>query len=188
MTTATALAVLSFTVRRPPLSPIVGWMGYAVAGVSAAWTITVGRVDPFELVTVPLALGLLIHGWFRMRTTEVRSWPALGPGLIVLLVPSLLADYGSSPLWRIVALGVVSIAVVIAGLRLRWQAPFVLGSVVLIWHAVAQLWPWIRDAYDAVPWWLWLGIGGTIMIALAARYERRIRNARTLVASISALR
>jgi hypothetical protein len=188
MTLIMAVAVLSFTVRKPPLSPIVGWTGYAVAALTAIYTLTIGEVDPFELVTVPFALGLLIHGWFRMRDTDVRSWQALGPGLAVLLIPSLLADYGTTPLWRAVALGVVTLAVLIAGLRLRWQAPFVFGSVVLLWHAVAQLWPWISALYEVVPWWLWLGIGGAVLIALAARYERRIQNARTLVTSISALR
>ena len=188
MTAVTAVAVLGFTVRRSPLSPIAGWTGYAVAVLIAICTLTIGEVDPFELVTVPFALGLLVHGWFRMRSSDVRSWPALGPGLAVLLIPSLLADYGETQLWRAVGLGVVALAVLIAGLRLRWQAPFVFGGVVLVWHAVAQLWPWISALYEAVPWWLWLGIGGAVLIALAARYEHRIQNARTLVASISALR
>ncbi|MFF1878520.1 SCO7613 C-terminal domain-containing membrane protein [Leifsonia sp. NPDC058230] len=188
VTIATTVAVLGFTVRTLPLSPVVGWTGYAVAALVAICSLTIGRVDPFELVTVPLALGMLVHGWFRMRRSDVRSWPALGPGLAVLLIPPLLADYGPTELWRAVALGVVALGVLIAGLVLRWQAPFVFGSVVLLWHAVAQLWPWISALYEAVPWWLWLGIGGAILIALAARYERRIQNARSLVASISALR
>ncbi|WP_431277801.1 SCO7613 C-terminal domain-containing membrane protein [Leifsonia poae] len=185
---ATAIAVLGFVIRRSPLTPVVGWAGYGVAVLLSISALTIGQIDPFEVVTVPLALGLLVHGWFRMRGSELRSWPALGPGLVVLLIPPLIADYGPSVLWRAVALGVVALAVLVAGLLLRWQAPFVLGGVVLIWHAIAQLWPWISDLYETVPWWLWLGIGGAILIALAARYEHRIQNARSIVASISALR
>ncbi|WP_255570039.1 hypothetical protein [Cryobacterium sp. TMT2-18-2] len=34
----------------------------------------------------------------------------------------------------------------------KLQAPFVIGAIVLLLHAVAQLWPWISLAYGAVPW------------------------------------
>jgi hypothetical protein len=55
-------------------------------------------------------------------------------------------------------------------------------------HAIAQLWPWIAAAYNAVPWWLWLGVGGVLLIVLAARYERRIRDVKAIVMRVSALR
>ncbi|WP_255573834.1 hypothetical protein [Cryobacterium sp. TMT2-15-1] len=34
----------------------------------------------------------------------------------------------------------------------KLQASFVIGAIVLLLHAVAQLWPWISLAYGAVPW------------------------------------
>jgi hypothetical protein len=94
----------------------------------------------------------------------------------------------ASELWRVIALGVVALAVVTVSIALRWQAPLVVGASVLIVHAIAQLWPWIQGLYSAVPWWIWLGVGGVLLIALAAHYEHRVRNLRSFVGSIAALR
>jgi hypothetical protein len=64
----------------------------------------------------------------------------------------------------------------------------VLGSAVLLLHGAAQLWPWISTAYVNVPWWLWLGIGGALLIFLAARYERNMRALRTSFTAVTSLR
>ena len=63
-----------------------------------------------------------------------------------------------------------------------------IGAVVLLVHTAAQLWLWISLAYGAVPWWLGVGVGGVILIVLAARYEQRITNFKAIGANISALR
>ncbi|QIG39030.1 DUF2157 domain-containing protein [Microbacterium sp. 4R-513] len=146
-------------------------------------------ITPVELVTVPPALGGLGYGaWALRRRADARSWPLLGPWIVLLTVPSLLHDLGESELWRVVALGIVALALVVAGAAWRRQAPLVLGSAVLLVHAVAQLWPWISAVYVAVPWWLWLGIGGALLIFLAATYERRVRQMRAAFVSVGHLR
>jgi hypothetical protein len=148
-----------------------------------------GNVEPFDLVTAPIALALLGAGALRMhRTPSVGSWPALGIGLAVLLLPALLADLTDPPLWRVVALGVVAAVVVLVGAIGRLQAPLLFGGSVLLVHALAQLWPWIAGLYEAVWWWLWLGIAGVVLVALAATYERQLRLARGVVRSIASLR
>ena len=150
-------------------------------------------------MTVPPALGLIFLGGRVMRRdAAVRSWPALGPGLALLTIPSLVYDFLAPSLvddidrpemlWRVVALGVVSLGLVVIGAVRRLQAPLVLGSVVLLVHAVAQLWPWISSVYTAVQWWVWLGIGGALLIFLAARYERRVRQLRAAVTAVTSLR
>lgn len=146
-------------------------------------------VEPLELVTVPPAVGLTALGARALhRSPQTRSWSTLGPGLALLTVPSLAYDFGDSDLWRVVALGAVALALVVVGAVLRLQAPLVLGSVVLLIHAVAQLWPWIRTTYEYVPWWLWLGIGGALLIFLAARYEKNMRALRSSVIAVTSLR
>ena len=62
------------------------------------------------------------------------------------------------------------------------------APAVLLIHAVAQLWPWISTAYVAVPWWLWLGIGGAVLIFVAATYERRMRQVRSAFTAVTSLR
>lgn len=163
-------------------------LGLVVAVSGAAF----GVVDSIESVTVPLAVGALIVGARALRNREtLRSWPALGAPLALLLVPSLLFDFGGgNALWRIVALGVVALATLLVGVRFRLQAPVLLGGVVLIVHAVAQLWPWIASIYESVSglWWLWIGVAGALLVTVAATYERRLRELKAVGLAIRSLR
>jgi hypothetical protein len=175
--------------RRPIAGSEVGWTTLAVLVLGGVAVLGLARVDPFDLVTVSIAAALLGAGAVRMRrSTRVGSWPALGPGLAVLLVPALIADLTDPELWRIVALGVVAATAVLVGAIRRLQAPLLLGGAVLLVHALWQLWPWITDVYEAVWWWLWLGIAGVVLVVLAATYERQLRLARGMVRSIAGLR
>ncbi len=172
--------------RRWGIGPAVGAAGAVIIVVTAG---VAQGVRPIELLTAPVALALLAVGLVRLRDRpEMRTWPALGPGLALLTVPSLLLDVGATSLWRVVTLGLVAIALVVIGALRRWQAPIVLGSVVLLIHAVAQLWPWIALTYESLPWWLWLGVGGIILIVLGARYERQMRALRSAFAAVTSLR
>ncbi|GAA1061246.1 SCO7613 C-terminal domain-containing membrane protein [Agromyces bracchium] len=185
-----AAHVLSTAVRaRPFAGPVLGWTSLAVAVMAGGLAIGSGAVDPFDLVTVPIGATLVTAGAIRLRRSpDHGSWSTLGPGLAVLLVPALIADWTDPVLWRLVALGVAAVVVVVAGAVLRLQAPLLLGGGVLLVHAVAQLWPWITRLYEAVWWWLWLGIAGALLIAIAATYERQMRLARGVLRSIAALR
>jgi len=177
------------TRSRPFAGPIPSWSTLGVLVVGGTVALLAGGIDPFELITVPVGAALVGAGAVRMsRSPALGSWPALGPGLAVLLVPSLIADFVDPALWRLIALGVVAAAAVVWGAVRRLQAPLLLGGAVLLVHAVAQLWPWITWLYEAVWWWLWLGIAGVILVALAATYERQLRRARGVVRSIAELR
>jgi hypothetical protein len=149
-----------------------------------------GAVDPVELVSVPLAMALLAIGTLHLATVEkARSWLWLAPGLVALLAPSLLAiDAVGEPLWRAVAIGVVAAAVFVIGLVRRLQAPFVLGGIALLIHLLVQSWPLLTLVGESVEWWLWLGLAGVIIIVIAARFERRMQNARDIATRISQLR
>ncbi len=161
---------------------VVGAVFGLIALVSAG-------VRPVEVVTLPPALaGLAVGSWLLARNPQVRSWPALGGWLVLLTVPSLLHDFfGDARLWRVVALGVVAVAIVLIGAVRRLQAPLIIGSVVVLVHGVAQLWPWISGSYVEV-WWLWLGLGGAALIFLAARYEKQMRAVRAAYTAVRSLR
>lgn len=175
---------------RDEFSPTLRWVSIACGAVLAGALLVTVTADPFELATVPLALALVAGGSVRLaRGAGRRSWPELGPGLALLLLPSLAADLGfGDELWRVVALGVVALVVLAAGLALKLQAPTLIGAVVVVLHALAQLWPWISGLYGSMPWWLWAGVGGVILIVLAATYEARIRDVRAVARGVSSLR
>ncbi|RNB50473.1 hypothetical protein EDM22_07075 [Agromyces tardus] len=123
--------------RRPFAGAVLGWSSL---GALVAWSVLVlvlGTVDPFDVTTIPLAAALIGAGALRMRRSPaLGSWPALGPGLAVLLIPWLVADWTDSELWRIVTLGIVSVAAVVAGAVWRLEAPLLLGAAVLLVHAL----------------------------------------------------
>ncbi|MFP7760734.1 SCO7613 C-terminal domain-containing membrane protein [Marisediminicola sp. LYQ85] len=173
----------------PRLSTVLSLVSILAGVAIAGLAIAAGSADPLEVVTVPLAVALMASGATRLaRDPDARSWPWLGPGVALLLVPSLLATLGDRPVWRLVALGVVSVIVLIAGVSRRLQAPFVIASAVVLIHAIATFTPQIRAAYAALPWPLWLTIGGAIVVALAARYEKRVANLKSAAVSVAKLR
>ncbi|GAA5195526.1 SCO7613 C-terminal domain-containing membrane protein [Microbacterium jejuense] len=177
-------------VRRDRLGPTLAVVAAVTAAAFGALAFFGFGVDPVELVTAPAALCGLAYGVRTLRIRpESRTWPTIGPWLVLLLLPSLVYDFfGNTELWRIVVLGVVAVALVIVGAVRRLQAPLIIGSAVVLVHGVAQLWPWISTSYVAVPWWLWLGIGGAVLIFIAARYERRIQQLRAAITAVTSLR
>lgn len=90
--------------------------------------------------------------------------------------------------WRIAALGIAATIILIGGVIRRLQAPFLVGVTVLLVHAGIQTWPLIAEIGQSIEWWLWLGIAGVAIVAVAARYERRVQNVKNTVRRISELR
>ncbi|WP_156401683.1 SCO7613 C-terminal domain-containing membrane protein [Agromyces sp. Soil535] len=177
------------TTSRPIAGPVFAWSTLGVLVLGGVAVLVPGVVDPFDVVTASVGIALIGAGAVRMsRTPGLGSWPALGPGLAVLLLPALVADFTDPELWRLITLGVIAAAAVVVGAARRLQAPLLLGGAVLLVHAIAQLWPWITWLYEAVWWWLWLGIAGVILVVLAATYERQLRLARGVARSIAELR
>ena len=184
-----AVHVGSQLAHTPPFTRATGWVSLALGGVIAVVAIAVGAVDAVEWLSVPIALALLVSGAVRLRAEPaLRSWPALGAGLVVLLLPSVVESQSDGPVWRLVAIGVVSVAVLIVGVVRRMQAPFVLGGVVALVHGFATFAPQLLDVYQATEWWVWIGIGGAVIIVLGARYERSIATAKNVIANIGGLR
>ena len=70
----------------------------------------------------------------------------------------------------------------------KLQAPFVLSGIVLLVHLLVQSWPLLNVVGRAVEWWIWPGLLGLLVVILAARFERRVQNVRTMAARIRDLR
>jgi hypothetical protein len=184
-----ALYIVAFWARRAPLTSVVGWIAIACALILAVVGVSGGAIDPVEWASVPIALALLVVGVLRLADTpSARSWPQLASGILVLLVPSLFATITDRPVWRLVALGVVAVSLLVIGAVRGLQAPFLLGAIVALVHGIGTFEAQIRAVYEAVPWWLWLGVGGVVLILLAARYEKRIANVKHVAMRLAALR
>ena len=149
------------------------WVRLAEAGVDAP--------EPYVL---PLAVMALALGHLRRRgAPATRSWQAYGPGLSLLLLPSLLASFGDDGLTRSLLVGAVALAVLLVGARGRLQAPLALGAVVLAVDALQLLGP----VAAALPRFVSIGAAGTLLLVVGATYEQRLREVSRLRASYESL-
>lgn len=143
-------------------------------------------VDLFAIMSGATALVIGVR-WMQVRPA-LRSWPALWPALTLLMVPSLLISWFEPlSLPRVLALFVISICALLLGALRGLQAPLVYGTVILVIHVLTVIWPWLAE-FSRHYWWVWLLIGGVLLIAAAARYEASMRSMRSLASRISDLR
>ncbi|MFI7283955.1 SCO7613 C-terminal domain-containing membrane protein [Micromonospora chersina] len=184
------LAVAVRVLRRGE-TPAWRWGFAAVAGGSellGGWLLlAAGGVAVLEAYTLPAAALALGAGLLALRSRPgLNSWLALGPGLGAALLPSLvsvLAAPDAQPARRL-ALGLVALGAVLGGAVRRWQAPVLLGAATLVPLALHEL----ARGWDLLPRWIFLGLGGLALIALAATYERRRRDLARLRAAVGGMR
>ncbi|WP_262284796.1 SCO7613 C-terminal domain-containing membrane protein [Micromonospora sp. MA102] len=183
--------VVAVRVLRQGETPARRWSLAAVAGGSellGGWLLlAAGGVAVREAYTLPAAALALGAGLLALRTRPgLNSWLALGPGLGAALLPSLvsvLAAPDPQPARRL-ALGLVALGAVLGGAVRRWQAPVLLGTATLVPLALHEL----ARGWDLLPRWIFLGLGGLALIALAATYERRRRDLARLRAAVGGMR
>ncbi|MEU9826723.1 SCO7613 C-terminal domain-containing membrane protein [Micromonospora chersina] len=184
------LAVAVRVLRRGETPPR-RWGFAAVAGGSellGGWLLlAAGGVAVLEAYTLPAAALALGAGLLALRSRPgLNSWLALGPGLGAALLPSLvsvLAAPDPQPARRL-ALGLVALGAVLGGAARRWKAPVLLGAATLVPLALHEL----ARGWDLLPRWIFLGLGGLALIALAATYERRRRDLARLRAAVGGMR
>src|SRR6266568_2447489 len=154
---------------------------------SCCWLVAAG-VRVVEPYTVPAALLGLVFGWTRSRREPApHSWLAFGPGLALLLLPSLVAAWVSPDWIRPTLLGGVAVGVALAGARAGQQAPLVTGITVAVLDAGRALAPAFGVLFHALPSWVPIAVLGVILLWAGATYEARLRNLRTIFSSLTAM-
>jgi hypothetical protein len=188
-----ALLLVSTRKATRPLTPRLGYLAFGLAsivGVIAYWG---DLIRPLEWVTVILGITLIAHGGLHMiRNSDARSFRSLSAGLILTLVPSLIATFidteNADTSWRIVAVGIACVLAIVAGTRLKLQAPLLIGTIVVLIHAGHTFAPALVRFYQLTDWWVWAVVGGAIVLFLGITLERRIRDLTTLNVRFSSLR
>ncbi|WP_035700296.1 SCO7613 C-terminal domain-containing membrane protein, partial [Glycomyces tenuis] len=145
-----------------------------------------GGVSGLEYYTVPPSVLLLGIGlWLLRRGPDMGSWTALAPALAIGLGPSLALSFGpdGDPLRRLLV-GAVALAVLLVAAWRRWQAPLVIGAVVLAALSVNEM----VLLWSLVPKWIPLAVGGVVLIAAGATLEQRRRDLARLSGSVKAMR
>lgn len=165
---------------------LLAWPGSGLL-VLATWVrlADLGVSEP-EPYTLPTALALVLAGALRLRRDPAADTiGAVGPGLSLALVPSLLWVLDDPMTLRGLLLGLACLALLVVGLHGRWSAPLVLGAVVGGALVLRMAAPYV-DA--ALPRWVLIGAAGALLIATGVTWERRLQEARHMVGYVRSLR
>jgi cell division protein FtsW (lipid II flippase) len=161
----------------------VGGLLLALASWVRLWDVGVRAPEAY---TLPSAAVLLAVGLLRLRRVRsAGSVEALSPGLSLALVPSLLWVLVEPTGLRVLLLGLGCLALVLAGARLRWTAPLLLGAAVGALVVLRLGAPYVGDA---VPRWVLLGGAGALLVTAGVTWERQLVEARRVATYVRALR
>lgn len=196
-----ALAIITVVIARrgrPVLPPF--WFTYAVAWITGVtgWSERDLRVEVFSL---PLGLTVLLVGVIAMKPTEspvrptLASWPLgftgswrlLAPGIVLTLLPSVLATGTDPQLYRPILVIALALVAILVGAIRRLAAPFILGLVVLPIENVVVFAAQIDRTVGAMPWWITLATAGAVLLAIAVASERRTNQGRGVAALLREL-
>lgn len=177
------VVALAYGIR--PQRGRVAWIGVLLCSAGNAVAMSSREISLVEAYSLPLAALALGVGLVRLRRQPTTpSWLTVGPAVTAGLLPSAFATVGDPSLTRPAVVLAVAAAVMLAGITLRWQAPFLSGALAACVVAIAQLAPYAVG----VPRWVTFGAVGLVLLVLGSRYEQRRRNAAHAVHWVAALR
>ncbi len=161
-----------------------GWLGGLLLAAASWVRLADLGVEAPEAYTLPAALALVAVGLHHLRRPGTGTVAALSPGLALALVPSLLWAFAEPVALRSLLLGVACLALVVAGVRLRWSAPLLHGGVVGALLVLRHVTP----VAEAVPRWALIGAAGVLLVAMGITWEARVRDARRVAGYVRGLR
>ena len=196
--------------RATSLPPVPITFGLAWVTAVAGWSPRELRVEAFSL---PLGLAVLAAGAAALgaaltstgvadeprpapRRSSLLDWPIgfggswslLGPGIVLTLLPSVLATGTDPQTWRAILVIALALLAILVGTARRLAAPFVLGLVVLPVENVVVFAVQVGRGIGALPWWITLATAGAVLLAIAVGWERRSARAGSVGARLRELR
>lgn len=135
-------------------------------------------------VTLAGAVLLLAGGIHLLVHRSAGSWPALGPGAVLCLGFWQTIALSDPNFIRSLILAHLAIAVLVAGVAFSWQAPVVLGGVLVAVHGTRFLW----SSMPTLPLGVWAAIGVALVVLAAVTYRRWQRGPKIVVGYVRRLR
>lgn len=182
------LVTVVAALREPTIMPPT-WLVFAAAWCTAVagWSVRDLNVEWFSL---PLGLALLGAGVLVMRRGPVEtrgslaswpvgfrgSWAVLAPGIVVTVLPSVLATGTNPATWRAILVIVLALVALLVGAIGRYAAPFVLSLVTFgIEFAIILIQLAVGREIDGAVIWIASLTAGAILFFVAIWFERRSR-------------
>ncbi|MFI5428781.1 SCO7613 C-terminal domain-containing membrane protein [Aeromicrobium sp. UC242_57] len=161
------------------------WPGLSALVVAYILLIVDSGFSFVEAYTLPLGVAALgVGGYLVRRDQQTPTWLVLGPGLAIALLPSVPQALADPTGLRALLLGVAALAVLVAGVRLHWQAPFVSGVVILTALLLFNIGPYA----NAAPRVVLIAIGSAILLGIGITWEDRVRDGRKVVRYVRSMR
>ena len=185
----TVTGTLCLCVALRPGRRFLLWPGLAQGEAAlCAWLVSAGVHAP-EPYTVPAAAVLLAAGWRRSRRSpRLSSWACYGPGLALLLLPSLVAVW-LLPGWaRPLMLGLAAAGITLTGARARLLALLLLGAAAVVLDAGHEFAPAVQQLAGMLPRWVPIAVIGLVLLAVGATYEACLRDLGRLRTALGRMR
>lgn len=161
------------------------WPGLAALIVAYTLLIIDAGFSFVEAYTLPLGVAALGVGlYLARRSPPVSSWVFLGPGLAISMLPSLPQALAGPTDLRALLLGVGALAVLAVGVKLQWQAPFVVAVSVLILLVLFNIGPYANAAPRVVV----IAVASAILLGIGITWEDRVRDGRKIAAYLRSMR
>ena len=161
------------------------WPGIAAFVIAYVLLVVDSGFGFVEAYTLPLAAAALGAGAVLLRRTPgTSSWVALGPGLVLALLPSLPQALADPTGLRALLLGLAAVVAVVAGVRLSRQAPFLMGVGVAALVLLFNIGPYA----NAAPRVLVISVVSVVFVALGVTWEDRVRDGRKVMAYVREMR
>lgn len=169
-------ALLAASAALHPSRRLLAWPGGLLLAAATWVRLADLGVSAPEAYTLPTALVLVAVGVVRLRRdADAPTRTTLLPGLVLATLPSLLVVLAEDPVSpRAAALGLGCLVLLLAGARLRWSAPVVVGGAAGAVLVAAELVPYAA----VVPQWLLLAAAGAVLTAVGVTWEDRSADAR----------
>jgi hypothetical protein len=138
-----------------------------------------------EPYTLPTAVVLVLVGLDRLRRDpEADTMPALLPGLVLAVVPTLLWALVDPVSTRAGVVGAAALVLLVGGTGLRWTAPVLVGWLAGAALVLRELAPYAAQW----PQWVLIGASGAVLFAAGITWEARLRDLRQAAAYLGRLR
>ena len=140
-------------------------------------------VDTVEAYTLPLAVVLLVIGCVSLVVRTDSSVRALGPGLALALVPTLMIVLAEPVGLRAILLGLACLVLVAIGVVGHLAAPLVAGALVGALVVLRQ-----GSLAEVLPQWAIIGLVGIGLTVVGITWEQRLQEMRRASAYVRGLR
>ena len=149
-------------------APVVAHVGGAITILGVWQLLALRDVTAVDVWLAAPALHLWVAALPARRAGRLSSWVADVPPMLLVAVPAVAERLSGGSGWHSAAAGLLGLVAVVGGGTGRHGGPLVVGVGVVATVTVVET----IAVVAAVPTWVWLAVGGAVLVGAAALIER----------------